>query len=341
MAKEENETTDLYTEGERGMKKAIRYFPIFVFSLFIISGCSAKLSDKKQSFEAEGIQYQFQLPSTWEVTKDYKATYNKSAVFGAKDKKSNSTLFVLASRKENVDLADFGERTRKELAKLYNYKAKDIYMKETKVGKYKAYKYTLNTTFDKRSTWLHLYYIETEHGLVQFDFYSADDGQHEKRVDIIDSSAYSIKEKEDQGPVEDEDEILFDSSALNVKVTGVMDLAGENDTLVYVIRYMVTNKGKQDDITPKKWQELIKVTQNDQELQEGTVKKDDQVVDITKLLEQQNQTIPSGESLEAVVIYTLKDKTKDIVLTPSKEVFTDAEPVHLTLAKVSGKEGGK
>ncbi|EOH98902.1 hypothetical protein UAY_02171 [Enterococcus moraviensis ATCC BAA-383] len=323
------------------MKKAIGYLSILVLSLLVISGCSAKLSDEKQSFEADGIEYQFQLPSTWEVTKDYKATYNKSAVFGAKDKKSNSSLFVLASRKENVDLDNFGERTRKELAKLYNYKAKDIYMKESKVGQYKAYKFTLNTTFDKRSMWLHLYYIETEHGLVQFDFYSADDGKYEKRVDIIDSSAYSVKEKEDQGPVEEEDDIAFDSSELNVKVTGVMSLAGENDTSVYAIRYMVTNKGKQEEITPKKWQELIQVMQDDQVLQEGTVKKDDQVVDITKLLNQQNQKIPAGKTLESVAVYTLKDKTKDLVLTPSKEVFKEAEPVHLTLETDSGKDGEK
>lgn len=322
------------------MRKTRWYVPIIILICLTISGCAAKLSDKKQSFESDGIQYQFQLPDSWEATNDYKATYNKSAVFGAKDKKSNSALFVLASRKENVDLNDFGKRTRKELAKLYNYKEKDIYMKESKIGKYKAYKYTLNTTFNERSSWLHLYYIETEHGLVQFDFYSVEDGEHEKRVEIIDSSAYSIKEKKDNGP-EEKDEIVFDSTTLNIKVTGVMDLTGEADTSVYAVRYKLTNKGEQADITAEKWDELIKVTQNDEELEKGKIKTDEQVVDISNLLKQRTEKISIGKSMDAVVLYTLKDKKNDVVLTPSNKVFTDVKPVHLTVSVDSGKDGEK
>lgn len=341
MGSKKNEATDTFKEGERTMRKATWYFPILMSIFIIISGCSAKLSDKKEPFEADGIDYQFQLPSTWEPTKDYKTTYNKSAVFGAKDKKSNSSLFILASRKEEVDLNDFGKRTRKELAKLYNYKPEDIYLKESKVGGYKAYKYTLYTTFEDRSYWLHLYYIETEHGFIQLDFYSADDGNYKKRTAVIDSSAYSIKEVKDNGPEKEEDEIAFDSPMYNLKVTGVMDLAGDKETSVYAIRYAFTNKGDNGDVTPEKWNELIQVTQNDQVLVEGKAKEDEQVVDISKLLKQRAEKIPTGKTIEAVVVYTLKDKKSNIELTPSKEIFKDAESVQLTLSTTGGKEDEK
>lgn len=155
-----------------------------------------KIIEKKESFEGKGIEYTFQLPSTWEKSLDYKVTYSNEAIFGAKDTKSNSTLVVMAERKESMDLTDFGNRIRKELKKQYNYKDEaDIFMKEFNVGKYKGYKYTLDTTFDKRESWLHLYYIETAHGMVQLNYYSAKDGNYEKRAEIIDDSARSVKEK--------------------------------------------------------------------------------------------------------------------------------------------------
>lgn len=310
---------------------------LLLFMVIFISGCTAKLSDKKESFEAEGIAYTIQLPSTWETTADVKVTYSNEAVLGAQDTQSNSTLIVMGERKESIELSDFGTRMRKELQKQYNYKeASDIFMKEFKVGKYKGYKYTIDTVFDKRESWLHLYYVETAHGLIQMNFYSAKDGNYEKRAEIIDSSVQTVKETKDNGKEEkDEGTIVFENDDFVLELTGVMNLAGADKESILALRYTVTNKGEQE-ITPEKWDQLIQVKQNNERLQAGTLAKDNAILDIPKLMKQKDQKMSKGESLEGVSLYELTDGS-NVILTPSEEVFTSAEEVPLV---IEGTEKG-
>ncbi|WP_086312451.1 hypothetical protein A5821_000148 [Enterococcus sp. 7F3_DIV0205] len=311
--------------------------------LLVLSGCSAKLSEKKESFDGKGIDYTFQLPSTWEKSLDYKVAYSNEAIFGAKDMKSNSTLVVMSERKESIDLTDFGKKIRKELKKQYNYKNEsDIFMKEFKVGKYKGYKYTLDTLFDKRATWLHLYYIETAHGMVQLNYYSAKDGNYEKRAEIIDESARSVKEVKDNGPKADteDEEIVFENDELTLSLTGVMNVVGEAEQKLVALRYTITNKSKEQSIKADKWDTTIKVTQNGKTLTQGKIAQDNTILDIPKLIEQKNEIIPQEGSLEGVTLYELKDDS-DVLLIPEKTVFNNAKDIPIVVSNEAVQGEGK
>ncbi|MGX7148302.1 DUF5067 domain-containing protein [Enterococcus ureasiticus] len=315
---------------------------LVVLLLIFISGCSAKLSDKKEVFDGKGIEYTIQLPSTWEKTLDYKVTYSNEAIFGAKDTKSNSTLIVMSERKESIELADFGKKIRNELKKQYNYKKEsDIFMKEFKVGKYKGYKYTLDTTFDKRESWLHLYYIETANGMVQLNYYSAKDGEYKKRAEIIDESARSVKEVKDKGTDADEEEnVVFQNDDLSLTLTGVMNVTGAADKKLLALRYTVTNKKKNQSITADKWDTLIQVTQNGKILVQGELAKDNSILDIPKLIEQKSKAVDGGSSIEGVSLYELKDDS-DILLIPDKDIFKNATDVPIVVLNEAEKEEEK
>ncbi|MFD2305197.1 DUF5067 domain-containing protein [Enterococcus termitis] len=310
-----------------------------VLLLIVFSGCSAKLADKEESFKAKGIEYTIQLPSTWETTTDFKVKYSNEAVFGAQDTKSNSTLVVMGERKETVELDDdFGKRMRKELKTQYNYdKESEIYMKEFKIGKYKGFKYTLDTMFEKRSTWLHLYYIETEHGFLQLNYYSANDGGHEKRAEIIDQSARSVKEIADSGNESsaESEEVVFKNETVSIELTGVMNLEGEGDKKLLALRYTVKNTSEKTAVTAGLWDEAIQVTQQGKELKEGKLPKSNTILDIPKLIEQKKNEIQVGKTGESVSLYELTD-TSDVTLVPSKDLFVDAKEVPIVVA--AGKE---
>ncbi|MDA9472120.1 DUF5067 domain-containing protein [Enterococcus sp. 5H] len=307
--------------------------------ILVFSGCSAKLSDKKESFEVKGINYTIQLPSTWEPTTDFKVKYSNEAVFGAQDKKSNSILVVMGERKELETInEDFVKRMRTELKNQYNYeKESEIYMKEFEIGKYKGVKYTLDTMFEKRATWLHLYYIETEHGLLQLNYYSANDGNHKKRAEIIDESALSVKEVNDTGDKAstDTDEIVFKNENVSIELVGVMTLEGDDGQKLLALRYTVTNSGEKSAITAKVWDEAVQVTQHDTALTEGKLPKENTILDIPKLTEQKQEAIPIGKSNESVSLYELSD-TSEVTLIPSKERFPDASDVPLTVVNEEG-----
>lgn len=86
----------------------------------------------------------------------------------------------------------------------------------------KGYKYTVQTRIDNKKSWLHLYYVETESGMVRFDFYPADDGKHKKRAEIIDESVRSLKEINASGvETQEEDEIAFENDSVALKLVGL------------------------------------------------------------------------------------------------------------------------
>jgi hypothetical protein len=302
---------------------------LLLLLILILSGCSAKLSAKKSTFDAQGITYNFQLPSTWQKIADFKVKYNNEAVFGAEDTKSNSKLLVMATRKQSI-AEDFGKQMRAELKKQYNYKkAADIFMKEFKVGDYKGYMYVLDTYFDKRETWLQLYYIETAHGLVQLNYYSAKDGDYQKRSTIIDQSAQSVKEKQDVGTSETEEEsIIFENETLSLQLTGVMQLEGKKEPLL-ALRYTLTNKSTKP-INAAAWDQWLKVTQNNKVLKPGLLAKDNTNLDIPQLIKQKEGQLAGKSSIESVSLYELND-ADIIVVTPDEAAFPTADEVSLVV----------
>lgn len=313
-------------------KRTCSFIFVFLMSIFL-SGCTTKLSDKKSTFDAKGIDYEFQLPSTWKKTDDFKQVYNQAAVFGAVDSKSNSTMFVTGERKDQVVLKNFGERMRKEVAKLYGYKkTEDVYMKEFELNGKKAYKYTVKTIFEKRTVWLHLYYVETKSGMIRFDFYSIDDGDYEKRAKIIDQSVRSLKETSDKGETDtvgEEDTITFENDAIALKIVGIMHLKGDNDTKLLALRYSVTNKSDQS-ISANQWDSLVRLTQQETDLSGAELPKENAMLDLPKLLAQKDVTLSKGETVESVSLYTLKD-TSNVELIPSDKEFPNTKPIQLTV----------
>ena len=323
------------------MKKVI--FGLF-FLLVTISGCAASLSKRVDTFESDGISYEIQLPNSWEKKDGFENKYSKEIIFGAEDKKSNSKLLVMAQRKKKMEFNDsFGKEMKKKLAKQYGYqKVDEIYMDEFSIGKNKGFKYTLDTMFDEKESWLHLYYIETENSIVQLNFYSAKDGSYKERAKIIDESAKSIKETADAGPTDEtsDETFLFKNDDFSIQVTGVLTIKGTENTNLLALKYSVNNTDNKEDLTPMIWTQAIEVKQGDSILETVELPKNNAVLEVSELFEKRFEKISVGNSLESVVLYQLKD-TSNVLLIPSEKVFPNSKDVPLEILKQEMTSGGE
>lgn len=309
--------------------------------LMLLAGCSAKLSQEKATFSGKGISYSFQLPSTWEKDPDAQANYGASTLFAAKDKKSNSSMFITAVRKDTLDLADFGSKTREQLSKTYSYKnVNDVYMKEFKLNSYNAYKFTVFTKVKTKESWAHIYYIETKTGFVQLVYYSADDNDYEKRAKIIDESAKSLEEtKVDDTYKEttdsnmaatDNESVIIKNAETNFDIKGFRKIKGEADETLLVIRYEMTNLAT-DAQPANRLKQLAKVTQKKQELTEVPLPASEKDTALGVLEQHKEDELAKDQSVETIAVYTLKEKTGEVILTFSKDQFPEQEPVILDL----------
>lgn len=321
----------------------MKYKIVALLSLLLIfTGCSAKLSEKKQTFSDQGISYSIQLPSSWEKEKDPKEGYGQKAIFAAKDKKSNSTMFVSTTRKETVDLKDFGKKTREQLAKTYNYEnAEDIYMKEFKLKDYQAYKYTAFTKFKDKDVWAHLYYIETKTGFVQLAYYSADDNDYEARSKIIDQSARSLQEtkvdttykaeKEDNDTELENDSVIVKNNDVSFDIKGFRKIAGQENQTLLIVGYETKNLTDQK-VTADLLKEVVTVTQKGQLLKEMELPKSEENSALDVLVKHQKDLLEKDQSVETAAIYELNQITGEVVLTFDSEKFPEQDPVILDLS---------
>lgn len=311
------------------------YKKIFFVALFLVllTGCSDVLSKDKEVFSGQGVSYAFRLPATWKESSNVQETYNRQAVYGAEDTKSNSHLFVLTYLKKEVDRDDFAKKTRLELQKRYNYKElSGVYMKEYKINQHKAIKYTLNTKFKEKDVWAHFYYVETEHGFVEMIFYSANDGEYKKRSEIIDASVETLVETEAKtvdstvGESETEDEsgdtIEVKNERMTIVIDGVMKLPDGDKKSLMIIRYQVTNSGDAP-LVPNDCQQLIKATQNEKVLAQGTISEENPELDVKDLVKNGTKSINKGETIEAALVYELSTDDQQVLLNFSKEEFKD------------------
>ncbi|MEI5993537.1 DUF5067 domain-containing protein [Candidatus Enterococcus mansonii] len=316
---------------------------LLVIVLMFLAGCTQKLSDKKEKFNGNGISYEMKLPSSWEVQKDHKEKYNEAASFGAKDKKSNSDMFVLINKKVGMDLKGFGDKTRTELSEAYGYKdEKELYMNTFELNKFPVYKYTVYSTFKEKKVWGHLYYVETEHSLVQLIFYSADDSNYEKRAEIIDESVRSLvetsyKEVSDE-PVKDkasEETVEIKNDQLTFSIKGFQVLDIKNNDKIVSVRFDMMNNSE-EAISAERWLQLIKMKQNEEELKstdlpeakKGTVME-------TQFLKLKEMVKP-GESIETIVFYELLDE-EPVILSFDQEAFNDQEDMVLDIPEYYAK----
>lgn len=317
------------------MKKKISLLFLLTFCFVLLIGCSEKLSDKKESFEGQGISYQFQLPAKWNKVDSFQNTFNKQAVFGAEDTKSNSTMFIMTYLKSSVDLKDFASKTRQDLKKRYGYKeSDDLYMKEYKINKNKAIKYTLFTTNQGKEVWAQLYYVETEHGFVEFIFYSSNDGDYKKRSVIIDESVETLVETENKANGETTNSTESETSSgdtvevkndkLTFTIDGVMTLVEDDKNKKLVLRYQLTNLSD-DKVIPKEIQSYITATQKGNKLEQAKISESNEDLDLMELATASEKALAKGETNEGIWVFSIQD-TSDVVLTFDQEQFKDGKP---------------
>lgn len=312
------------------MKKKIVWLSTILL-MFLLVGCTGKLANEADEFSDGSIEYAVQLPQTWTVSKQPKEQFNAEAVFGAEDSKTNSYLFVLTKDKAGIELAGLGERTREELKDRYSLNsAEDVPMEEFKVADRPAYKYTLETIYEEKQVWLYFYYVETEHCLVQFVVYSAVDNQTESRSELINQSVKTLKETGTEETTERADEqIVIKNEELEFDINGILALEEDGKSFV-AVRYKLTNKADSETITPAKWDELIKVSQGEQQLTLAENPADAKRLDFTELVANRDRVVKTGEALESVVFYELKDES-DLLIQPDATVFPDSGDLSLVL----------
>lgn len=319
------------------LKKIALFLPV---TLFLLMGCTGTLEKKAQSFEDRGVSYEMQLPAGWKKDKEVNSEYGLQTAFSAEDSKSNSYLFITTTPVDEVEQKGFGEETRKKIKERYKYKkAKDVYMKEYKVGDYPVCKYTVHTQFKEKSVWAHFYYIWTEHGFVQMTFYSAEDNSYRKRSEKIDAAVETFKEisfdeakaTKSQEALEKEegDIVTIENNELKMEITAVRKLAGADKKNVLAIRYTFTNLDEKA-VKPSVWKEFVTAKQNDEVLSVGKLAQDNAFLDVEELVATQSASVEQGESVESVVLYELVD-TSTVELTYLQEAFPGKEPTRVVV----------
>lgn len=319
---------------------------LLLFTIIWLAGCSAKLSDKKETFSAQGMTFTFQLPSTWENDPKYQENYGQNAVFAAADTKSNSKMFISAMRKDTMDLKDFGQKTRQQLSQTYDYQnVEDVYMKEFKLNDYPAYKYTVFTKRKEKEFWAHIYFIETKTGLVQFVYYSAADSNYENRAKIIDTSVRSLvetkadevyeKTSSDQQKADVSDSVKAANDQYAFEIKGFRKIKGTDNNELLVIRFETTNN-LETTIQADVLQEVVKVTQNEQLLSKAILPVSETDTALGLLEKQQTKAVTKDQSVETILVYQLKKNSGDVILTFLPEQFPKQEPVILDLDLLKG-----
>lgn len=329
-------------------KKSVAYCMMIL--LFFLAGCQAKLSEKKVTFNSNYFAYQFQLPEGWNETDEnsYKGEYGSQTIFGAEDSRSKSEMIIRASEKSEIDLTDFGNKTRENLQEMYNYsKLEDIYMKEYEVDGKTAYKYTLNGQHKDESVWVHCYYVVTDEELLEFIFYSADDNRYEDRVKIIDESVATLAEKgaletadntegstENSGEAtaEETSKTTVENEQMKIAVTGYRKLTvDEQDYLA--VRYTITNKGE-SEIKPLVWYEKVKVKQGEDVLIQADFPEDDEAGNLKVLAEDNTKVLKKGETGNGLAFYAVSSDGEDKAYVEFLESeFEQPEPIGFDLSR--------
>lgn len=315
---------------------------IIVLLLFILSGCSAKLADEKTTFEGAGRQFEFKLPDSWKAQEAsiYKNTFGENAVFGAEDEKSDSFMYILTFSKEDIELDGFGEKTREDLQKVHGYKnIDDIFMKEYEVNGYPAFKYTVNTIYKDESIWAHFYYLVTENSMVQINYYSADDRNYEKRVEILNESADSLKEigeaatktEESTSEIENSD-LSTENEELRFDVTGYRKITvGDQEYLA--VRFTLLNKADAV-VTPELWYEKTTLKQGENKLVQAEFPEDAEAANLKELAMTNDEELLKGQEQEGLAFYKVSsDKNERIVsIQFNEDEFERDQEIHLDLS---------
>lgn len=246
-------------------------------------------------------------------------------------------MFIATKSKNDVDLKDFGKKTREQLSEAYNYeKVADVYMKEFKINKYKAFKFTVFTKFKDKDSWAHIYYIETKDSLVQLMYHSADDSNYKKRAEIIDESARSLVEtgKSDKPSSDDAEENTAKNDKLSIKVTGYKLIENEKNNNLLAVKYELTNF-QETPVQASLWSSIVTANYNDEKLEQTSLPTSEETSEIGELVKQSTKDVGQNQSIEAVVIYQLNNTDGTVTLHFSDEEFPNQAEITLDLKALS------
>lgn len=311
--------------------------------LLILSGCGGTLSDKKSTFTGNGHTFTFQLPSKWQETTDGQNLFGPKTRFSAEDTKSHSTMFVQVDTKEGIDFTTFGEKKQAQLKTLYNYKDDaEVYYKAFKVNDKNAYKYTIFTTYDKRDVWGHLYIIETESSMVQFMFYSEDNGDYKKRAERIDESVKTLletgvsEETESTNSSETTEAKPIETDAMILTIGGYRVFEADNQQYV-AVKYSVQNKSTEPS-NAETWGSKIKAVQGETTLTSVPLPEKGTDGILKSLAANSATAIEKDQTIESLLVYPLKNTTDQVSLEFPSEVFGEASAVIMDIAKQATSE---
>lgn len=318
--------------------KKISIVGLVLFLLLMIVGCTNnKLSEEKTEVEGKGVSYTFQLPDSWRKQEDFQAIYGTQSVYGAEDTRSNSKMAVVIVAKEDIEEDGFGERTRKDLAVQNGYQdTEGVYFVEDEINGNKVFKYTFETTLENETTWAHYYSIFTEHAVIQFLYYSAQDSSYEDRVKIIDESIETVKEvdydaekAEEEAKKEQKDTISFSTDTYEVNIIGLGTLKDNDEKQLVALRFSFTNKQSTEQ-KANSWMADVGLTQAGKELTETTLSEESTNYDIVRLQKEALSAVEEGKTKEGVLLFETNGQAS-ITLTLNQGVQSEEEEYLLQL----------
>ncbi|MBL1224033.1 DUF5067 domain-containing protein [Enterococcus sp. BWR-S5] len=303
-------------------------FLMIICSLFLLSGCQKySLRESADDFSFNGSEYSLKLPAGWEAEEDSKATLNGSSVFGAKDRNSNSVMFIRADKEADLSKEALEKHAKKYLKNYYDVNSTE--MDSFTANKRPGIHYTFRADYEEKDSWLDIYYVSTENGVLEFFFYSQVDNSYEKRKEAFDDSVETLSEKVTGEVTEDSSEELnnkVQNDTLSMQLSSYKIETEEAGQLL-VIRYVYTNKERKAYRPIDKWQEFVKVTQDDHALKEaGHENLSDDT--LAYLAENSQKELNKNEVIEAAAVYSLEADSRElIIITFDQTEFPNKKPI--------------
>ncbi|MGG5342833.1 DUF5067 domain-containing protein [Enterococcus sp. AZ192] len=304
--------------------------------LVLLTGCqSFSLQKKTDDFSFNGSEYSIRLPKNWEVEEKPEDQLNKTAIFGAVDRKSNSTLFVRADKKNLSNQVELEKEAVSYLKKFYEVKKSDKELIEVQ-GK-PAVRYTFVVDYQEKDSWLDIYFVATERGVLQLNCYSQMDNSSDKRRSSLKESIETLTEKVDEIQETQEsttenklaNKVENEQLAITVSKYNIEKIENQN---YMVLRYVYKNKSAKELIPSEHWKKYMVVSQGDQQLRNiDEIPMSDESLEY--LVGAGNRNLAKGSSVEGALIYPLSDTEKTIQIVFDSTEFPNKEPLSIQLTE--------
>lgn len=138
-----------------------------------------------ETFSADDSEYTFKLPTNWGKVDDYQKEYSGEAIFGAKDTKSRSFMFIREQKNESVTIDELKKITKEQLSEKYNVETMD--MQEIEGTDFPTLHYSGPIEYKNKSFTLHIFFVSTPTHIINYQFYSTVTNNTEKEQQLVDA----------------------------------------------------------------------------------------------------------------------------------------------------------